>query len=107
MNFTVNEYKASTGKNYFREWLDSLKDRKAKAIVDIRVANLRRGTFGDCDPVGEGVMELKIHYGPGYRIYFGRTGKTIMLLLCGGTKRKQNKDIKKAKEYWKEYRSQT
>jgi putative addiction module killer protein len=105
MLFTVKEYIAPSEKNRFREWLDSLQDQRARGIVDARLNNIRRGTFGDCESVGEGVFELKIHYGPGYRIYFGRTGKMIVLLLCGGTKRTQNKDIKKAQEYWKEARS--
>lgn len=103
----IKEYKTPNGKNPFREWLEALKDTKAQQIIDTRLNYVRRGTFGDCGPVGHGVSELRIHCGPGYRIFFGQIGKTIVLLLCGGTKKTQSSDIQKAYQYWAEYRSRT
>lgn len=104
MTRIVYEYKTPSGKNPFRSWLDSLKDRKAQQIIDARIANVRRGTFGDCRVVGFGVTELKISYGPGYRIYFGQDGQISVILLCGGTKKNQDVDIKKSQKYWEDYR---
>ncbi len=101
---TVHEYVTTTGKSPFRSWLDALKDVKAQQIIDTRIANMRRGTFGDCKSVGYGVMEMKISYGPGYRIYVGQDGPITVILLCGGDKKSQNKDIKRAHEYWEDYR---
>ena len=92
------------GKVPYREWFYSLKDEKTLAIIRARLARVRVGNIGDCSPVGDGVFELKIHFGPGYRIYFGQSKHEIVLLLCGGTKKTQSKDIAKAKEYWRNYR---
>jgi len=64
------------------------------------------GNFGDCKPVSAGVFEFRLHFGSGYRIYYGKDGSTIILLLCGGDKNTQNRDIKKAKQYWKDYQEQ-
>ena len=86
----------------FRSWLDSL-DRQPRVGIRARLARVRKGSFSDCEPVGDGVFELKDHRGPGYRIYFGKIGKEIVLLLVGGTKNSQSKDILKAKEYWKDH----
>lgn len=98
----VKFYEAKNGAMPFREWQDSL-DRQPRTWIDARLARVRLGNFGDCEPVGDGVFELKEHKGAGYRIYFGEIGKEIVLLLCGGTKRKQSQDISKAKEYWKDH----
>ncbi|MFZ1009718.1 MAG: type II toxin-antitoxin system RelE/ParE family toxin [Candidatus Sulfotelmatobacter sp.] len=87
----------------FDEWMESLTDPKAFDKVIIRLKRVAQGNFGDHGPVGEGVSELREHYGPGYRIYFGRDGNTVVL-LNGGTKRTQTADVKWAKELWKEYR---
>jgi len=62
------------------------------------------GNFGDCEPVGDGVTELRIHVGAGYRVYFGRHGKTVVILLCGGDKGSQAADIKRAKDYWADWK---
>jgi putative addiction module killer protein len=86
----------------FANWLDGLKDRTAVARIDVRIRRLSLGNFGDVKPVGEGVSELRIDYGPGYRVYFVRRGEAIVILLCGGDKRTQPKDIAKAKEFAKE-----
>ena len=79
------------------------RDTKAQAAVDARLSRLRLGNFGDCEPVGEGVLELRIHYGPGYRVYFAKTEQTIVLLLIGGAKKTQVRDIKTAKMFWREH----
>ena len=82
----------------FDRWLSKLKDPRAKARIIKRIRSAERGSLGDCKPVGVGVSEMRIHFGPGYRVYFMRIGKAIYLLLCGGTKRGQSSDIAKAKE---------
>ena len=82
----------------FDSWLSGLKDNIGRARISIRIRSAEHGNFGDCDPVGEGVSEMKIHIGPGYRAYFTRRGKTIYLLLLGGDKSTQKRDIKRAIE---------
>ncbi len=82
----------------FDKWLDSLKDRLAKSSVQARIDRLAKGSAGDVKPVGEGVSEMRIHVGAGYRVYFTRVGTTIVLLLCGGDKSSQDRDIARAIE---------
>jgi putative addiction module killer protein len=72
----------------------------------VRINRLRLGNFGDCKPVGDGVFELRMMFGPGYRVYFARQGESVVLLLCGGDKGTQDADIERAKKYWHEHRSQ-
>ena len=88
----------------FADWLDSL-GVKEQAAVAARLARVEAGNFGDCKPVksSRGIRELRIPKGPGYRIYFAEDGKFIVLLLTGGDKKTQKKDIQKAKEFWREY----
>ena len=81
----------------FKAWFAKLTDHKARAAVFDRIDRLALGNFGDAKPVGDGVSELRIHLGPGYRVYFCRIGETVILLLCGGGKRAQDRDIKRAK----------
>jgi putative addiction module killer protein len=81
----------------FEEWMDGLRDDRAKAKIAARIDRMVSGNPGDVEPVGNGVSELRIHYGPGYRIYFTRRGMTLILLLCGGDKSTQAKDILTAK----------
>ncbi|MBP6336570.1 MAG: type II toxin-antitoxin system RelE/ParE family toxin [Vitreoscilla sp.] len=81
----------------FRKWREKLKDERSRAVIASRLARLAYGHTGDAEPVGEGVSELRIHHGPGYRVYFQRRGDTIVVLLCGGNKGTQAKDIKTAK----------
>ena len=81
----------------FSAWLDALSDNKGKALVLNRLANAALGNFGDCAAVGEGVLEMRIHHGPGYRVYFMRDGATVYVLLCGGDKGSQRRDIAQAK----------
>ncbi len=88
----------------FDKWFRKLKDRKAKAKILIRIQRIEeQGNFGDCQPVGEGISELRIHYAKGYRIYLKEHGELLVLLLIGGDKSTQNADIEKAKRLWFEY----
>ncbi len=103
---TLEYYKAITGKSPFTQWFQKLRDSQAKARILTRLDRVKEGNLGDCEPVGEGVIELKIDYGPGYRIYCLKDGDSMIILICGGTKKGQQKDIEKAKQYAKDYRSQ-
>ena len=88
----------------YASWIRSLRDDRAKAKIALRVDRLALGNPGDVKPVGGGLSEMRIDYGPGYRVYYGKHGDSIILLLCGGTKHGQSRDIKKAKalfEIWK------
>ena len=100
----VLEYVTAEGRVPFREWLRALRDRRARARIRVRLNRVRLGNFGDCSSVGSGVSEIRIPYGPGYRVYFGREGTTIVVLLCGGDKRSQSRDIKLAHGFWQDYR---
>ena len=80
----------------FDAWLLGLKDQVGKAQIALRLDRAVRGNFGDCESIGEGVSEMRIHHGPGYRVYFTRRGKVIYLLLLGGDKSTQKRDIKRA-----------
>ena len=82
----------------FTDFLDGLRDRKARALIALRIDRLAYGNAGDAAPVGEGVNEFRLHYGPGYRVYFIRRGGAVYVLLCGGSKSGQKRDIKRAKE---------
>jgi len=86
----------------YRKWQSKLKDRRAKALIAARIFRLANGLAGDVSPVGQGVSELRIHYGPGYRVYFKKKGVLIIILLCGGDKSTQNKDIQIALKLAKE-----
>jgi putative addiction module killer protein len=81
----------------FSDWMAALRDHRARAKIAVRIDRLALGNAGDVGPVGEGVSELRIDYGPGYRVYFVKRGKTLIVLLCGGDKSTQTKDIKTAK----------
>ncbi len=87
----------------FRLWEARLKDRRARTIIAARISRLAEGLPGDVSAVGEGVSELRIHYGPGYRVYFQQRGNVLILLLCGGSKRAQARDIAMAKKLAKEW----
>lgn len=86
----------------FANWFNSLRDRRAKARIQARIDRLELGHFGDVAPVGEGVSELRVFYGPGYRVYFVKRGSVVIILLSGGAKSTQNSDIVKAKEMAKQ-----
>ncbi len=96
---SASHFCQSTSRVPFAEWLNSLRDRRARVRTNSRLRRVGFGNLGDCRSVGEGVFELRIDYGPGYRVYFGQVGTTILLLLCGGDKSTQAEDIRKAKEY--------
>lgn len=101
---TVLEYLDEQGHSPYYNWLSGLKDARTRAKIMMRVDRMALGLFGDVEPIGEGLSELRIHYGPGYRVYFGKEGNQVYLLLCGGDKSSQSKDIKKAKAYWKDHK---
>ena len=96
-------YQSPAGRCPFEEWLESLRDIRGRAKIRARIARARTGNLGKCEPVGEGVFELKIDFGPGYRVYFGQLGDVLVILLCGGDKSTQAKDIRAAHEYWADY----
>lgn len=97
------EYVTEEGVNPFHTWLNSLKDRVARARIRVRLNRVRLGNFGDCKPVGKGVNELRVDYGPGYRVYYGKAETSIVILLCGGSKKSQTKDIHLAQAYWADF----
>jgi putative addiction module killer protein len=82
----------------FDQWLSDLADERAKTKIASRVARLRFGNAGDAKPVGEGISEMRVHHGPGYRVYYKQTKKTIIVMLCGGDKSTQEKDVRRAKK---------
>jgi len=97
-------YRRDDGREPVTEWLDNMRDKVAQARIRLRLRQVQAGNFGDCEPVGEGVTELRVHVGAGYRAYFGRHGKSVVILLCGGDKRSQSADIKQAKALWMEWK---
>ena len=99
MEYSLKIYETLNGTEPLTDWLKGLKDQKAR--IGIR---MRLGNFGYCEPVGEGVSEMKIDLGPGYRVYFGMIGRTIVLLLCGGSKKSQDKDIRRALEFFNDHK---
>lgn len=103
----VVRYITESGKDVFGEWLADLDDTRAAAKIVIRIDRLAAGNLGDCKPLGDGVWELRVDWGPGYRVYYAMAGRTRVLLLCGGDKRKQAADIKRAVEYWNDYKRRT
>ena len=102
MTLSVREYLTAEGKSPFREWLETL-DRAVKARVQARVLRFEAGNLDDHKNVGAGVWEARLMFGAGYRIYFGRDGEVIVLLLLGGTKASQARDVGRAQEYWCDY----
>ena len=98
----IREYERTDGNCPFREWLEGL-DVAVKARIQARVFRFEQGNMGDHKAVGTGVWEARLDFGPGYRIYFGKDGNRIILLLLGGDKSSQRKDIRRAREYWEAY----
>lgn len=96
-------YITEKGKAPFDDWFDKL-DTAAALKVRTALARIETGNLGDVKPVGQGVSERRITFGPGYRVYFGQDGDTIVILLCGGTKKRQSKDIEQAKTLWEDYK---
>ena len=98
--FELLRYQRDDGCEPFTEWLNAIRDKVIQARIRERLRRVQIGNFGDCEPVGEGVIELRIHVGAGYRVYFGRYGSALILLLSGGDKRGQSDDIRRAHEHW-------
>lgn len=103
----VIRYVTESGRDVFGEWLADLHDPRAAAKIVVRIDRLAAGNLGDCKKLRGGVSELRIDWGPGYRVYFATPTKTSVLLLCGGDKRKQAADIKKAINFWNDYQRRT
>jgi putative addiction module killer protein len=99
----IRVYRGRRSQSPFFKWLVSQKDQRAVAIIQARLNRIRLGNFGDSKLVGGGVEELRVDFGPGYRIYFGRDGKTVVVLLCAGSKQTQSKDIETARAFWRDY----
>jgi putative addiction module killer protein len=102
--YTISYYLAEAGRKPFKEWLDGLRDIVARQKIRIRLDRVRLGNLGKNRSVGDGVYELKIDYGPGYRVYYGLERKTVVLLSLGGDKSSQKKDITQARIYWEEHK---
>ncbi len=102
----ILHYTTPSGRNPYRQWYTRIKDRRVQIAVSNRIARLRVGNFGDYKRLSSGVYELRIHYGPGYRVYFGLFQNDIVVLLSGGTKGTQQRDIEKAQDYWNDFLEQ-
>jgi|SRR5690242_8601370 len=100
---TIREYRDRRGRNLFREWYDKLSAEAANKVTKA-VYRMGLGNFSNAKSVGFGIFECKIHFGPGYRVYFGKDGEQIVILLGGGTKQRQQSDIKVAVERWQDYK---
>lgn len=100
----VRRYQRTDGTVPLTDWLSNLRDARARAKLEIRFRRVSMGIFGDAKTVGEGVLELREDVGPGYRVYFGRHGDLLVILLCGGDKRNQGADIRRAKEFWQDWK---
>ncbi len=100
---SIVQYRTVQGQVPFDKWLYSLPNTHLQAYILARLDRLRMGNFGDTKSVGSGIQELRIHQGPGYRIYYSWQGRKIVLLLCGGSKGTQKPDIKKARLFWEDY----
>ena len=100
-------YARSDGREPFTQWLRGLRDGQTRNRIRQRIARVRLGNFGDARSVGEGVHELRVQFGPGFRVYFGREDDAVVILLCGGDKSTQARDIERAHDYWRDYRSRT
>jgi len=103
----IRRYQTASGRDVVGEWLSGLKDVRTRAKILVRIDRLSAGNFGDCKALRGGLFELRIDCGPGYRVYYAALDKTCILLLCGGDKRKQPADIKRALEFLKDYRERT
>jgi putative addiction module killer protein len=103
MKYEIREVDDGRGSSPFASWFNKL-DAAAAARVDRYIRRIENGNFGNSKPVGGGIQELKIDFGPGYRVYYGRDGQRLVILLAGGSKRKQSADIETAKRRWEAYR---
>lgn len=104
---TIAIYETEDGQRPFKKWLDSLRDKSTIARVNARITRAESGNFGDAKSVGAGVTELRLAFGSGYRVYFGMDGEQLVILLTGGDKSSQEKDIQTAKDFWTDYLRRT
>ena len=100
----LRRYQLEDGSMPFTDWLRGLRDMRARAQIEVRLRRVSTGNFGDCKSVGEGVSELRIAVGSGYRVYYGKPGQTLVILLCGGDKSSQQANITDAKAYWADWK---
>lgn len=107
MMLKLRVYTTQQDKQPFTEWYKKIKDLMARARIENRLEQLRLGNYGDCKSVGGHIFELRLFFGPGYRIYLAKDGNAIVVLLCGGDKSSQESDIKKAKKYLHDYKEMT
>lgn len=105
MRKSIIVYTDKSGKEPFTKWLYGLSDHMTRRKIFTRLRRIEQGNYGDCKHVQDGVFELRLFSGPGYRIYFGEDGDTLLILLCGGDKSSQETDIQNAIRYWREYKS--
>jgi len=101
--YEIRRYRTSDGKVVLSDWLRSLRDAKARIAIDRRIIRMELGNFGDHKFCRDGVWEMRIDVGPGYRVYYAMAGTTVVLLLSGGDKRTQDADISRAEEYWRDW----
>lgn len=101
---TIDFYQIPNGHEPFTRWFFSLRDTNIRRRIQARLIAIETGNLGDRKPVGEGVWELRLDFGPGYRVYYGEVDNTVVLILCGGDKSSQKRDIERAKNYWREYK---
>ncbi len=99
----LKTYRKQNGESPFEKWMEGLGDVVGHAKISIRIERVRLGNLGDYRVLGRGLVELKVNYGPGYRVYIGQHGHEMIVLLCGGDKSSQRKDIKMAYKYWNDY----
>lgn len=104
---TLLRYIDESGHEIVSEWLSSLNDRQARARIEARFFRLATGNFGDCKPLRESVWELRINWDAGYRVYYAKVGETIIILLCGGDKRRQDADIERAIRHLADFKRRT
>ena len=104
MEYEIKIYASENGNEPFSEWLDSLKDFDTQALIFQKLQRIKLGNFGDCKPIEEGLWEFRIHHKAGVRIYYARVGQRLLLIVGGGDKRSQQRDITKAKKYLEDYK---
>lgn len=105
--YEIRRYQARNGKEFLTEWLDALKDREGYRAILRRINRMEEGNLGDHKFCSDGVWELRVNFGPGYRVYYGIAGSQMILLLCGGDKRTQSSDIFRAVQYWRDWQKRT
>ncbi len=98
-------YADENGTEPFQVWINNLRDKQGRRRIINRLFRVQQGNYRDVEPIGEGLSELRLFFGSGYRVYFGEDAGNIIVILCGGDKNSQSRDIDEAKAYWKEYQS--